>query len=1103
MPNSNIPNEAPEHLPPVEDLSEGAPQPESDEEAAEGVKKEQGVAERDSEKQQKKINETQKKAEVVEAQVTAEDPEFQEALSKADVPKENIQDIIGAAKSLSPERQRELLVGSTKLVKAIGIDGVKKVVAYYKAGTPEEKQKVFNSFSEAQLDAFEDYASLPAVKEFMAEVESERKKLGGSDLGKIGDVIEKIYEQLAPLLEALSQLISRVMQAWNKVQNKIDKAMKGEYDPNALPTNDHEIDQQIAGGQRLPEHHQATTNELASVDKQLGGFDGKTPEEKKKSAKKKTEELEGKLNTVDTALLDTDLTKEEREANDAAKPTFEKALKQSKENQEKLDALLARKEKLEARKQKIEEKDPSLKEGAAAEPLFDTSTPKEGSAKKTKESSLKETEELLPPLEVPDEEGGAEPQPPVEGAPTEDETGKTKVQNLLKKQGKFYPLLEQQGKWVQVSGREYVVVEGDVFTLGENGSDILQYSDSTGVLFESADIDHISDQALRVLVPKMVEKAQQEHKDNPSTETAARLIDVLALQAKIFSINDDQEGFERVQKAGQTAVKNFLRQRLRTLGDRISSILNREEGYMKHAEKAKEESGWFGWMHRGITQSDPYAVEINTAKRKASVARLRKKMQQESIGSLRYAQSPEDFATIAENIAILERSIKTLNRVDTDKSHFDLEESSLDVSRDVAVSLATLPAAFTGGSAAAGISGAARFGAVQGAKMAALNSGASNIEEVASGDKTVAEGVTSTVTDTAMGAATGALFGAGFYKGGEVMRKVSRRIGRMRRAASKKTGPTVKPPRPKHPKEHPIPKQNPKQKSSRGASKEGPKKEAPKTQRESAQTTSKSVDKDLLRRQIQRKETWVKQTQDAIKELDDDIASAAKFNPDPKSPVGKEVARKIQERQAKEVYLRSLKDELRADRAAFNSGPQAGPKPGASRSGAEKTNPRSGEGAKRGPKKETPDAKGKQAEKPKASTNPDKPDLKSVETPKDYIARMDKELRKIEEKQSNIRSQKGRGVHPEIQELEKQASRIRGLKKQAHALENPPLDPKASPHDILGVSKNPTKRQVEIAYRKMANRYNADMAPDGMATRFAEDAKILRSAYEQVLRLAS
>lgn len=225
----------------------------------------------------------------------------------------------------------------------------------------------------------------------------------------------------------------------------------------------------------------------------------------------------------------------------------------------------------------------------------------------------------------------------------------------------------------------------------------------------------------------------------------------------------------------------------------LRSIIDREYANIDMAYRTQLESGWFGMLSSGLTGSNPYEIERGKSENALFRAeRLERKILKEAFDELHKGPYEADMGKVKEIAAKVEAGIRNINKVDTDTSHFDEEQEALTLTRNVSIAVITAPAAFVGGSAGAGIAGAARFGALQGAKVAFVSSGAGNVEDVQRGAKTVGEAVKDTSMDTAIGAGAGAVIGTGFAKGSQAVRGATQRMRSAPKARSE-SAPQAKP----------------------------------------------------------------------------------------------------------------------------------------------------------------------------------------------------------------------------------------------------------------------------------------------------------------------
>jgi curved DNA-binding protein CbpA len=249
---------------------------------------------------------------------------------------------------------------------------------------------------------------------------------------------------------------------------------------------------------------------------------------------------------------------------------------------------------------------------------------------------------------------------------------------------------------------------------------------------------------------------------------------IAKIEEVLGSLPGDDPRYIELQKRGVALVHTRNQMVLGNLKSRAKDMINREQSTIDGATQDKKASGWIGSVNRFLTLSDPYAIEIKKAKQKIG---LIKNTQNILINTIEQelAKGPEktDANKVNDLLGRVANSWRTVNRVDTDAEHFKVEQEAITVTRKVAIAVVTMPVAFVGAPASAGVGAVARFGAAKGAQMASLSSAASNIDEVEQGNKTVGEAIVDTTIDTGIGAATGAVMGAGLHQVGSV-------IGRMR-----------------------------------------------------------------------------------------------------------------------------------------------------------------------------------------------------------------------------------------------------------------------------------------------------------------------------------
>ena len=156
-------------------------------------------------------------------------------------------------------------------------------------------------------------------------------------------------------------------------------------------------------------------------------------------------------------------------------------------------------------------------------------------------------------------------------------------------------------------------------------------------------------------------------------------------------------------------------QNIDATNQRIDNIENRERTTIKYAEDARKETGWFGAFHRALTLSDPYQIEINNSKNTLGAMRTARGFLEDAERTNDPAQKIELLNQTRRLIGmreigprsgeISEQAPKTsgVNRTQTDRSHFELEQEAISVSRDVAITGAVTAGTLGGGLAAGAV----------------------------------------------------------------------------------------------------------------------------------------------------------------------------------------------------------------------------------------------------------------------------------------------------------------------------------------------------------------------------------------------------------------
>ena len=278
------------------------------------------------------------------------------------------------------------------------------------------------------------------------------------------------------------------------------------------------------------------------------------------------------------------------------------------------------------------------------------------------------------------------------------------------------------------------------------------------------------------------------------------------------------EEFVDVVEAKKTENKNYvdkLRENARTSlqeyyddeSERVRMVINREQTFMDNAIEQKEASGWFGSVHRWITLSDPYAIEIRRSREKIAVMRdVAQEILTEAQQMLN-ADSPDLQGAVAKLDAV-RRLTRRASRVDFDNEHFDLEQDSITVSRDVSIAAIISAGSIAGAAAGAVVGGTAAAGETataltmqqtilqSGALAATLQVGSSlttSIDDVERGAITAEDAWLRSTgevgTAFVVGGATGGTLRFLGDKGGQIWTRLRSGVGRSTRNSGPRTGP--------------------------------------------------------------------------------------------------------------------------------------------------------------------------------------------------------------------------------------------------------------------------------------------------------------------------
>ncbi|MCB9807923.1 hypothetical protein H6770_01565 [Candidatus Peribacteria bacterium] len=326
---------------------------------------------------------------VHDAEKSVANPDIQKALSDAGVEESSITHMLNAVAQLSPQEQRELLVQSAALAKELGIDGIKKIVAFYRAGSDAEKKNALNTLTQQEVETINRFTSSPVLQKLSEFTSKAADETSG---GRLRDMLSGLAEKIAPFLVMLSEFMAEFKKFFKDIQD----AIAGTYNPDAVPTDDASIDSDIQNEKHLDDHRNTTTEALAANEKSLDAFEGDTPELKQKNQKNKVDTLQDQVDAVHTNLTE-DISAEDRKAAEGRLAALQAALKQAKEGQAQLDTLLTENKKLVARlatieqKLGIEQKEPEESAASTSEQEKD-SVPERSAAEKQYEQLTLKTE---------------------------------------------------------------------------------------------------------------------------------------------------------------------------------------------------------------------------------------------------------------------------------------------------------------------------------------------------------------------------------------------------------------------------------------------------------------------------------------------------------------------------------------------------------------------------------------------------------------------------------------------------------------------------------------------------------------------------------------
>lgn len=221
--------------------------------------------------------------------------------------------------------------------------------------------------------------------------------------------------------------------------------------------------------------------------------------------------------------------------------------------------------------------------------------------------------------------------------------------------------------------------------------------------------------------------------------------------------------------------------------DLVEALENGAVSDVQNYEKLVNEQNWFQGFTNWLTDFKPYDMQLQTARIKLAQIRNAKDTFNERFDNAESFRDSVDaanslfkslgMAEITDGMVALAPESTGLAGMDT--SYLDIaaqNESNMEVSRDAIVdttlTVGTLGAgalvnlgrkgAMMGGRQVIGTLSrkiAIRQGAISGATLAGASSGVKNVDNVASGKKTVGEAIADTATDTTVGAAFGSAIG--------------------------------------------------------------------------------------------------------------------------------------------------------------------------------------------------------------------------------------------------------------------------------------------------------------------------------------------------------
>ncbi|MCA9370924.1 MAG: hypothetical protein KC680_03115, partial [Candidatus Peregrinibacteria bacterium] len=142
---------------------------------------------------------------VHDAEKSVANPDIQKALSDAGVEESSITHMLNAVAQLSPQEQRELLVQSAALAKELGIDGIKKIVAFYRAGSDAEKKNALNTLTQQEVETINRFTSSPVLQKLSEFTSKAADETSG---GRLRDMLSGLAEKIAPFLVMLSEFMA-------------------------------------------------------------------------------------------------------------------------------------------------------------------------------------------------------------------------------------------------------------------------------------------------------------------------------------------------------------------------------------------------------------------------------------------------------------------------------------------------------------------------------------------------------------------------------------------------------------------------------------------------------------------------------------------------------------------------------------------------------------------------------------------------------------------------------------------------------------------------------------------------------------------------------